>query len=410
MKGMDELRKVIDDISQLEEFKELTKMFSDNFFIQGEETEDLAEALQRAPESLVDMIGDELEIEGFEDQTRQEKEETLYQAIQDDFDEEFMFMSESEMVAFVKTMNGYELSDMEMLAVTEIYNNRGWTFSFIQDDGVIVVVMDQLRDIFKSKMEDEEAQGMLGLTIAVRRCALTSINLYGVVEKHQFNKMLWSLMAKKSNAELPEKEEESLKEITEQVLEMIEERSDAFWIDEDYIVSTDFEDRGDYRSFLKTLRYKEYYMPGEKEIELYQSEQVDRNNRYYKKILSNLKSILKDSRRADNLMFELEYRAVQEDITTSEILTLLDERDILFPTQKLGMIFSENCLNWLNAIRRWSNRGFTNEELGICNTSKMDDHVFREYAQPVGKSKIGRNDTCPCGSGKKYKRSCLDKE
>ena len=26
------------------------------------------------------------------------------------------------------------------------------------------------------------------------------------------------------------------------------------------------------------------------------------------------------------------------------------------------------------------------------------------------KTKIGRNDLCPCGSGKKYKRCCLDKD
>lgn len=25
-------------------------------------------------------------------------------------------------------------------------------------------------------------------------------------------------------------------------------------------------------------------------------------------------------------------------------------------------------------------------------------------------SKVGRNDLCPCGSGKKYKKCCLDKE
>ena len=25
-------------------------------------------------------------------------------------------------------------------------------------------------------------------------------------------------------------------------------------------------------------------------------------------------------------------------------------------------------------------------------------------------SKIGRNDPCPCGSGKKYKKCCLNKE
>lgn len=31
-------------------------------------------------------------------------------------------------------------------------------------------------------------------------------------------------------------------------------------------------------------------------------------------------------------------------------------------------------------------------------------------AQPVGRFKPGRNDPCPCGSGKKYKRCCIDDE
>ena len=31
--------------------------------------------------------------------------------------------------------------------------------------------------------------------------------------------------------------------------------------------------------------------------------------------------------------------------------------------------------------------------------------------QPVvKKTKVGRNDPCPCGSGKKYKQCCLDKD
>ena len=32
--------------------------------------------------------------------------------------------------------------------------------------------------------------------------------------------------------------------------------------------------------------------------------------------------------------------------------------------------------------------------------------VFREGAEPVAVEKVGRNDPCPCGSGKKYKKCC----
>ena len=36
-------------------------------------------------------------------------------------------------------------------------------------------------------------------------------------------------------------------------------------------------------------------------------------------------------------------------------------------------------------------------------------HFKREINLPVQKVKIGRNDPCPCGSGKKYKFCCMNK-
>jgi uncharacterized protein YchJ len=43
---------------------------------------------------------------------------------------------------------------------------------------------------------------------------------------------------------------------------------------------------------------------------------------------------------------------------------------------------------------------------------KVDqDSDYKELAsgQIVSKNKVGRNDPCPCGSGKKYKKCCLNK-
>jgi preprotein translocase subunit SecA len=34
----------------------------------------------------------------------------------------------------------------------------------------------------------------------------------------------------------------------------------------------------------------------------------------------------------------------------------------------------------------------------------------RQPSQPVRVQKVGRNDPCPCGSGKKYKKCCMLKE
>ena len=49
----------------------------------------------------------------------------------------------------------------------------------------------------------------------------------------------------------------------------------------------------------------------------------------------------------------------------------------------------EFCKKYKNMIAIWNLNGYTFNEKGI-----------------VKKEKIGRNDPCPCGSGKKYKKCC----
>ena len=39
-----------------------------------------------------------------------------------------------------------------------------------------------------------------------------------------------------------------------------------------------------------------------------------------------------------------------------------------------------------------------------CN---HDHHGHSHAMQPVRSTKVGRNDACPCGSGRKYKKCCL---
>lgn len=45
----------------------------------------------------------------------------------------------------------------------------------------------------------------------------------------------------------------------------------------------------------------------------------------------------------------------------------------------------------------------------IINMVQMIDNSILNRNKPyISEEKIGRNDLCPCGSGKKYKKCCLD--
>lgn len=94
-----------------EEFKKLTEVFTFNFMIEGEKTTDLNEMLSRAPESLLDVI-------------------------LTSFQNEFLYLDKLDIETMLRTMNGYPLSQMHMLALEENYCRKGWAFMFCDVDGV----------------------------------------------------------------------------------------------------------------------------------------------------------------------------------------------------------------------------------------------------------------------------------
>jgi len=57
-------------------------------------------------------------------------------------------------------------------------------------------------------------------------------------------------------------------------------------------------------------------------------------------------------------------------------------------------------MNLSSDSRKWINSGFTPNELLKHNA----DNIIKLNKE---KKKVGRNDPCPCGSGKKYKKCCM---
>ena len=45
------------------------------------------------------------------------------------------------------------------------------------------------------------------------------------------------------------------------------------------------------------------------------------------------------------------------------------------------------------------------QEIKALSAKQANDYI-RAYLNETGKKKIGRNEVCPCGSGKKYKKCC----
>ncbi|MBD5546472.1 MAG: DUF1186 domain-containing protein [Lachnospiraceae bacterium] len=84
--------------------------------------------------------------------------------------------------------------------------------------------------------------------------------------------------------------------------------------------------------------------------------------------------------------------------------------DAMFNYQENERSFCMTSFNAADTLR--SCAMFSESEYkvpGEKDFSKMMCTLEKEWNQPVQKKKIGRNDLCPCGSGKKYKYCCLKK-
>ena len=84
--------------------------------------------------------------------------------------------------------------------------------------------------------------------------------------------------------------------------------------------------------------------------------------------------------------------------------------DAMFEYQEDEGGFCKTNFSAADALRHWAM--FSESEEEVPDKKDFDELIRmweREEDKPIHKTKIGRNDPCPCGSGKKYKFCCLNK-
>ena len=77
---------------------------------------------------------------------------------------------------------------------------------------------------------------------------------------------------------------------------------------------------------------------------------------------------------------------------------------------KLDIDFEKLYFNMLEATAQWL---YTLDAWDDILTKERREEITKEYKRSkiiVNENKVGRNDPCPCGSGKKYKKCCGLKE
>lgn len=284
--------------------------------------------------------------------------------------------------------NKVKTDDIDTIDNMLKYRYKGWMYLFTTKGKkeFNIVVPDEIRVRLAELLEDKEKMNVVAKHQEILKYLKALNNLYGVFERDQFL-AVWNKY---------HEEALNVSEL-EDFLAEAQDRIGFFFREGEYLIDGGFSDSSEYENLLDEVKNKPYYMPKKSEIDMYEDEIVDVNSDYYKAVKRYLSKKIKDDVDLDNLLFEMETVCVFE-ASTSEIMNLIDEFNVNFDDMNDANNFMKLYVDWHNHTRVWSNRGYTPAELSAL--------IKNQSCEQGGQNKVGRNDPCPCGSGKKYKKCC----
>lgn len=94
--------------------------------------------------------------------------------------------------------------------------------------------------------------------------------------------------------------------------------------------------------------------------------------------------------------------------TNSETVQMVEYMQSMFefPSLEYLQVLTSKLMELYNNTRQWALKGHTPNELFQEEKKYLKPLPSGQFNIPQSNIKVGRNESCPCGSGKKYKKCC----
>ena len=165
---------------------------------------------------------------------------------------------------------------------------------------------------------------------------------------------------------------------------------------------------------------KPYYVPPKQELLKYTDDTyIEKPPEYWRLYNYIAKNITDAPEMLEDLMEDIHLTCAL-DFSIDSAMDEFNRRNIEFESEAQAIETIQLIVGLANNTRTWENRGHTpNEIFNLVEKPALmplpkdqwpgfDDMAPLGGIGKVASGKIGRNDPCPCGSGKKYKRCCID--
>lgn len=221
--------------------------------------------------------------------------------------------------------------------------------------------------------------------------AKAAVNLYGVISRKEFVDIFNKQSFYKTTEE----------EIYILLLPLVL-KNGWYGFYKEYIVQYWFFDDFEHADYLLEHQAgKPRYIPDKGEFLKYEIEEYSDNDHWW-----NVHRFMGDAFGFSKRTLE-GYQEVKNYITygngISELNSIFEKHHLLFTSEVQLKEFINLIMLAKNNTRIWENNGYTPLELHEITIGR--DKNVAQYPL-MQKQKVGRNDPCPCGSGKKYKKCC----
>lgn len=260
-----------------------------------------------------------------------------------------------------------------------------------QNEKVCLIIPEEVKPLYNELVEDGILERKARHDL-INYYARAAVNLYGVIRQEE----LASIFNSQNKEALTENE------MFDALLKQIYFYSNyCFW--EDYIVHDEFED-GDFKEvsmLLNEIGNKPRYIPVKEEFLRYADDDYFEKTKEIQALRAFfIKESGVDASVADEILIEIHYAFLVQ-TGLQEVFDILENYNVFIDENKLNKLV-ELITQCSNNTRLWENNGHTPNELFKINKKRL----IQATSNNNKIEKIGRNDPCPCGSGKKYKKCC----
>lgn len=277
-------------------------------------------------------------------------------------------------------VNGLKKYECNEMIYINYLRNRGLAFSGVKNDEAFVVMPEELKSIISAQL-NKDLKSKARLNEEIIKAISGMVYYYGVCKIDFIKSNIKNIFGT------------SLDEAyINTLIANGEELGYDYVIDGDMLYNIDVEDTEKILKLQEECKNDYYKFDKKSLVKAGKVDFVEDNKQGAKleKVLGELfvidKNILKEE--MDGFIV-----AIKNEVEKSEAIDIfLQAYEI--QSEEERKIFVYELELFAKSIRKWSLKGYTEDEIEKAN------------ARVVNEVKIGRNDPCICGSGKKYKKCC----